>query len=146
MMTTHESCYHEDASSSPASKLLALVMLALLALLAASWLALQVVNREHAVAKHGEQASQIRKCLDSNGPDQVWKFTSHRRDNHYIQCIKMDNGNDDPGDDHWGIRIIQRLKDGNYQERTSFVIKDGTRQQLIEYVTARAEQFFGALP
>jgi hypothetical protein len=138
---------YEYSDSGGLGKLLLLV-LAGLALLAAGYFLLQelageqqveVVNGTHAVQKHGEEAAQIQECLDSNGPNQVWKFTSHRRDNHFIQCAEMD-------DDFWGIRIIERLTGGKYKERTSFVVKDGTFQQMIEYVSARAEQFFGPLP
>ena len=138
-MTTYEAC-SQLASPGGASKL-ALLAVAVLVLLVAGWLALQVVPREHAVKKHGAEAETIRKCLNDNGPDQVWKFTSHRRNNHFIQCGKLDGDRD-----FWGIRIIQRMKDGRYEERTSFVVKDGTRQQMVEYVSAKAERFFGSLP
>ena len=113
--------------------------LALLAVLLAGYLLLEVVDRDHAVEKHGIEAEQIRKCLDTRGADQLWKFTSHRREDHFIQCARL-------APDSWGIRIIQRLKDGSYLERTSFIVKNGTLFEMIEYVTARAVRYDGELP
>jgi hypothetical protein len=143
-----ETTWDDSGGGGGLARVLVLALLAGLALLAAGYFLLQevsgdqqvqVANGDHAVAKHGEEAAQIQECLDSNGPNQVWKFTSHRRDNHFIQCAEMD-------DDFWGIRIIEKLRNGNYRERTSFVVKDGTWTQLKEYVTARAERFLGPLP
>lgn len=118
-----------------------LAVLAVLAL-AGAVLALQVLNGNHAVEKHGEDAAVIQRCLDNREPDEVWAFTGRRRENHFIQCVQTD----EEDENSWGIRIIRRLADGRYQERTSFVVKDGTRQQMIEYVSARAKQFFAPLP
>lgn len=117
------------------------LLLALLALLvlAGGYMLLLVIDRDHAVEVHGIEAEQIRKCLNDKGASQLWKFTSHRREDHFIQCAEL-------GPDSWGIRIIQRLKDGNYLERTSFIVKNGTLFEMIEYVSARAVRYEGELP
>lgn len=100
--------------------------------------AVAVENRDHAVIKHGLDAQKIRSCLNKNGPDEVWAFTSWRRANHFIQTCKLDDG-------RWGLRIIQGTKAGRWLERTSFIVKNGTKQELREYVTARAVRFTGNL-
>lgn len=124
----------EYQNTSGLSKLL---LAGLLGLLAVGLLAVAVQAREHAVIKHGVDAISIRRCLDNNGPNETWKFTSWRRKNHMIQTCKL-------GDDKWGLRIIQPTKNG-WMEKTAFIVKDGTRQQLVAYVTARAVKFVGDL-
>jgi hypothetical protein len=90
----------------------------------------------HAVLKHGAEATSIRRCLDSNGPNEVWEFTSHRRKGFFIFTCQLDDGK-------WGIQILQRTKLGQWIEKTAFVVKDGSAFQLKEYVTARAVRFVG---
>ena len=97
-----------------------------------------VANGQHALIKHEADAQAIHKCLDKNGPYDVWKVDSPEFPNHYIQCTRLTDG-------RWGIRVIQWTKDKIFREKTSFVIKDGTREQLVEYLTARAEPFLGKL-
>ena len=120
-----------------ASPLCWLVLAGLLAILLAANVA--ILNGDHAVLKHGTEASQIRKCLDNNGPNETWKLTSWRRPNHYVQTCKLDSGK-------WGIRIVQITKENGWIEKTAFVVKNGTKQELIEYVTARAIQVANAVP
>jgi hypothetical protein len=98
---------------------------------------LDVRMSAHAVLKHGEEAKAIRKCIDNNGPDSTWTFTSHRRKDHFIRTCQLPDG-------RWGIQIIQATARGLI-ERTAFVIKDGTFFQLKEYVTARAVEYTGNL-
>ncbi len=97
-----------------------------------------VANGQHALAKHEAEAKAIHKCLNGRGPHDVWKVDSPDYPNHYIQCTRLPDG-------RWGIRVIQWTKDKIFREKTSFVIKDGTREQLVEYLTARAEPFLGKL-
>ena len=115
----------------PAPAIPLLILLALAAILLAVALdQVKVRNGEHAPAKHGADAGAIHRCLDANGPAETWQFTSWRRPNHYIQTCQLDDG-------RWGLRIIQKVKNG-WRERSSFIVKDGTYQQLFEYITARA--------
>lgn len=121
--------------------LLGAFLLALFAVFTPGWglgNQVSVANTSHSVAKHGQDAREINRCLDRNGPSEVWKVTSDNYPNHYIQCGKLDDG-------RWGIRIIQWTKDKIFKEKSSFVVKDGTRSQLTEYLTARAEEFAGHL-
>jgi len=97
----------------------------------------EVQDRSHALKKHGADASAIRKCLNLDGPDEVWKFMGWRKANYYIQTCQL-------GDDRWGLRIIQLTRNG-WIEKTSFIVKDGTFTQLTEYITARAVEFLGDL-
>jgi hypothetical protein len=97
-----------------------------------------VANGKHALAKHTADAKAIHKCLDGRGPSEVWKVTSLDYPNHFIQTCQLNDG-------RWGIRVIQWTKDRIFKEKTSFVIKDGTKEQLVEYLTARARPFAGKL-
>jgi hypothetical protein len=47
-------------------------------------------------------------------------------------------------DGRWGLSIIER---GLYwlKERSSYIVKDGTRKQLIEYISAK-ETYLGPMP
>lgn len=97
----------------------------------------KVKNGAHSVSKHQAEAREIHKCLDEKGPFRVWKFRPGKKENHYVQTCRLD-------DYRWGMRIIEKTKRG-WQERTSFVPKQGTTEQLNEYLTARAEPFNGYL-
>ena len=97
-----------------------------------------VANGQHALIKHEADAQAIHKCLNGQGPHDVWQVNSFQYPNHFIQTCRLDDG-------RWGIRVIQWTKDKIFREKTSFVIKDGTREQLVEYLTARAEPFLGKL-
>ena len=115
----------------PAPVLFVLVVAALVLLSIGLANRARVVNGKHSLAKHGAEAEAIHRCLDDNGPDELWAFTSWRRRDHYIQTCQLDDG-------RWGLRIIQRVKNG-WNERTSFIVKDGSRERLVEYVTARCK-------
>lgn len=97
-----------------------------------------VADSQHALAKHAAEANAIHKCLDGRGPHDVWRVDSLQFPNHFIQTCRL-------GDGRWGIRVIQWTRDKIFREKTSFIIKDGTREQLVEYLTARAEPFVGKL-
>lgn len=120
--------------------LLGLALLASLQLAASVELDLVLEMRmlAHPVLKHGEEATSIRRCLERNGPNEIWKFTSHRRKGFFIFTCLLDDG-------RWGIQIAQLTKLGEWIEKTAFVIKDGTPFQLKEYITARAIRFLGDL-
>lgn len=94
------------------------------------WAVTNVKSDGHSIKRHGEDAAKIHKCLDNNGPEQLWKITGYKRPNHFIETCKLDDG-------RWGLRIIQRTLKG-WQEKTSFVVKRGTLTELREYITARA--------
>ena len=97
-----------------------------------------VSETDHAKIKHGDDAAAIRRCMDKKGPHDVWRVSSPQFPNHFIRTCRLDDG-------RWGIQFIQWTKDRIWREKTSFVVKDGTREQLTEYLTARAEQFAGSL-
>ena len=96
-----------------------------------------VRNGAHAAAKHGADAIAIQCQLDNEPPHSVWQFTSWRRQGTFIQTTCLPDG-------RWGLRIIECTKAG-WNEKTSFVPKDGSAVSLKEYVSARAVEFFGRL-
>lgn len=90
----------------------------------------KVLNGEHAIKKHAADAEAIHRCLDNGGEMERWQFWSHRRTDQYIQCGQLPDG-------RWGIRLIEKM--GNiFRERTSFVVKNGTYNEMVEYISARA--------
>lgn len=93
---------------------------------------------EHSTAKHGDVVADIHRCLQQNGPHQVWRSTSWRTPNHYFLTCQLDDGT-------WGLSIVEKARKG-WLERTTFQVKDGTLQQLIEYVSAKAKLVSGTLP
>ncbi len=101
-----------------------------------------VINGTHSTEKHLEDARQIQDCLEKpNNVLEVWKFTSHRRDREFFQVCQLDDG-------RFGLRLIRRVGRGLeafWKERTSFVVKSGSYDELFEYVTARAVRFAGKL-
>lgn len=114
----------------PPVALMAVVVLAALAGVVA------VRASQHALAKHGAEARQIHQCLDENGPFEIWESRSQRDDRFYQTCLLSDG--------RWGLRVIERIRDG-WRERTSFIVKSGSRQELVEYLTAKARLFEGIL-
>lgn len=86
-------------------------------------------NAEHTV-KHGDVVAEIHRCLEDNGPAQVWRSRSWRQpDTRFLTC--------EYEPDRWGLMIVQRVKDG-WREVTTFVVKSGRLAELVEYLTARA--------
>ena len=118
-----------------------LLLLALFALAAIGLVAVAgqvtVLNGSHAVAKHAADAVAIQTCLDNDGPSEVWKSRSPRMGNRYFQVCELPDG-------RLGFRIVELVRDG-WREVTSFVVKDGTRAQLVEYLSAQAVRFAGKL-
>ena len=114
-----------------------LALLALLALLATSFVAAAELvdapvlnNPAHSIAKHGADAAAIHNALDCAGPSSVWQSRSWRSQNKFFQTCQLDDG-------RWGCRIVQVGRNA-MRELTSFVVKDGTRLRLVEYLSARA--------
>jgi len=116
--------------------LLGLALLASLQIPATVDLALEMRMVSHPVTKHGVEATSIRKCLENNGPDRIWKFTSHRRSGFFIFTCLLDDG-------RWGLQIAQLTRAGEWLEKTAFIVKEGSAFELKEYVTARAVEFIG---
>jgi hypothetical protein len=138
MVMRQDEMYYRDASE--LARLVKLGLL-LLAVLAAGCLLLKVNNAnevDHAVVKHGAEAEMIRCSLDQKGASEIFKVTSWRRPNHFIRTCQLD-------DDRWGLQIIQKTKNNGWIEKTAFVVKDGSRFELVQYVTMRAVKFLGNL-
>lgn len=94
--------------------------------------AMGVIAQPHAVDRHGGEATQIRKCLDRNGPAQVWM--SRDKSTFYLLC-QIERG-------IYGIQAVN--KDG--VEKTAFVPGIGTWAKVIEYLTGFATRYSGVLP
>jgi len=95
-----------------------------------------VKNRpEHSVKQHGQDALDVQKCLDDHGPNLVWKTRSWRQKIFFQACEVR------PGE--WGVRIIQKAAKGGWLEKTSFLL--GSKERMIEYLSARATIFSGYL-
>lgn len=94
-----------------------------------------VKETEHAVQKHGTEAVQIRRCLDKpGGTIDVWKFSTWRRPNQFFQICQLEDG-------RMGLRLIEKLRNGIWKEKTSFVVKSGSPAEVLEYLTARATRW-----
>lgn len=90
-----------------------------------------VQNGTHSIEKHGADAVEIHAALDcGNGPVETWQSRSWRRKNQFFQVCQLEDG-------RWGLRLVERTLRG-LKEKTSFVVKDGSRFALVEYLTARA--------
>lgn len=128
---------YEEYTYQDSSPLLTLVIIvvAVAVLAIAGYMLLAAPASEHASSKHPE-AEGIRKCLEQNGPTEIWKFVTNKRPNHYIMCAQLDDGS-------WGLQICQLTKGCEWIEKTAFKVKNGTKFDLIEYVSARAVRIFG---
>jgi hypothetical protein len=93
--------------------------------------ALVVANGAHSVAKHGSDALAVHNCLDQPEPPgyELWRVMNGG--NKHYECVQLPDG-------RWGLRVIDFSRWRGWFERTSFVPKEGTYRQLIEYVSARA--------
>ncbi len=106
-------------------------------LLLLALLTIAVLWGAHAVARHGDEAQQVRSALSCNGPSEVWRFRSWRRQKQAIVTCELPDG-------RWGLSIIERVWYG-LKERSSYIVKDGTRSQLWEYVSSK-DVYPGAMP
>jgi len=94
-----------------------------------------VVVQSHAVKRHGSEAEAIRKCLDNNGPFQIWRALDGET---FYRLCQLD-------DEQWGLQAI--TKEGNtWYEKTAFIRGDGSWKALMEYLQRFATRFTGTLP
>lgn len=94
------------------------------------------VLNDHAVERHGiSTVSQIRTCLDNNGPYQIWK-SKIDPDKFFLLC-QLEDG-------RWGLQIITNQIRQCF-ENTCFVPKDGSWARVIEYLRGIATKFNGSL-
>ena len=97
--------------------------------------AASVVAHSHAVSRHGADAEAIRKCLENNGPYQIWR--SFDGDTFYHLCQLED--------ERWGLQAITK-EAGEWHEKTAFIRGDGSWKALLEYLHKLGTRFTGPLP
>ena len=111
----------------PFGKFIAIVLLAVLGTVLGA-----VLLSTHAVKRHGTEAQTIRDCLERNGAIQVWQ--SDAEPSVKIFCVDLE-----PPCGKIGIMIAQLwpslLSRCDYRERTSFVPRDGTLEEVEEYLS-----------
>lgn len=101
-----------------------------------------IILGQHAVTRHGSEATRIRECLDQNGPDQIWQST--RDPDVRAFCVQIDE--DAQGCGVFGILIAQLFPGHGcrYRERTSFVPKNrgqyGTEARMTRYLERSFER------
>jgi hypothetical protein len=96
--------------------------------------AVVVVVQSHAVQRHGEEAEAIRKCLDNNGPFQIWRAFDGET---FYRLCQLD-------DERWGLQAI--VKEGKtWVEKTAFVRGDGSWKALMNYLQRFATRYTGSL-
>lgn len=89
-----------------------------------------VIAHIHATAKHGMDAVLIRKCLNENGPWQVW----HAKDGRFFFLCQIQDG-------RWGFQSA-RKSGGVWDELTSFVPDgDGSLSSLLRYLKRFATRY-----
>ena len=95
-----------------------------------------VVPQPHAENKHGQEAIDIRQCLEKNGPYQIWRSLADP--NTFYQICQLPDG-------RWGLQAI--IKEGEKRvEKTAFIKGDGSWKALLEYLNRIATPFKGKLP
>lgn len=95
-----------------------------------------VLPGSHAEDAHGiSEVSQIRSCLDKNGPYQVWKST--KDPNQFYFLCELDDG-------RWGMQAV--VKEGEQLiEKTAFIPKDGSWMRVLNYLQRFATRFTGPI-
>lgn len=94
-----------------------------------------MATQHHAVQRHGADAEAIRKCLDENGPFQVWRTLDGET---FYRLCQLDDG-------RWGLQAI--TKEGStWYEKTAFIRGDGSWKALTDYLQRFATRYTGALP
>lgn len=91
-----------------------------------------VVYGTHAVTKHGQDALDIRRCLDLNGPNQIRK--SFDGSTFYLVCL-LDDG-------RTGIEPV----DETGYEKSAFVPRDGSWKAVQRYLDQFSTIYKGKLP
>jgi putative hemolysin len=92
----------------------------------------------HAVAQHGSEARAIRKCIEQNGPAQVWR---DREGNFFKLCVLPDQ--------RWGAQIIKRSAEdpSKWVEKTAYVKGNGTWQTVARWLERMgATPYHGPIP
>ena len=108
----------------------------LIILLALAGVAVQTAV--HAVNRHGQEATDIRNCLDKNGPQMVFRQV----DGSFLLFCQLQDG-------RWGMQITKRAQEAphNYIERTAFVKGDGRWDTVRRWLdSVRATRWTKALP
>ena len=88
-------------------------------------------NGAHTV-KHGPVVDAIHRCLENNGPAQVWQSRSWRQPNKQFLTCEYEPG-------RWGLMIVERVRSG-WREVSTFRIKSGRLAELEEYLSAIARR------
>jgi putative hemolysin len=110
-------------------------MLAVLIALAAG---IGVALSTHAVARHGSDARAIRKCIEQNGPQQVWR---DREDNFFKLCQLPDG--------RFGVQIVKRAAENGakWVEKTAYVKGNGSWQTVARWLDRMgATPYHGPIP
>lgn len=115
-MSTYEGY---QSRGSGARLFLILLLVAALGLMMLAVSNLGVILGTHAVEKHGQDALDVQKCLDDNGPEMVYK---HKFDPTYYLLCQLDDG-------RWGLQAV--AEDGH--EKTAFVPKSGSWKDIQDY-------------
>ncbi len=90
---------------------------------------------DHAIARHGSDAAEIRYCLQRSGPSMIWRKINS--DRFFLVC-KLDDG-------RTGVQLVQKIK-GIWQEVTSFVPRSGAWEEVRAYLVQQATKWSGPLP
>jgi hypothetical protein len=97
-----------------------------------------IAYSSHAVARHGSDARAIRKCIEQNGPAQVWR---DREDNFFKLCVLPDQ--------RWGVQIVKRASENGakWVEKTAYVKGNGTWQTIARWLNRMgATPYHGPIP
>jgi hypothetical protein len=86
----------------------------------------KVIYGAHAADRHGDDALAIRRCLERNGPYQVWY---DRRAGRWFFLCRLPDG-------RWGTWIAEKIS-GVFHEVTAYVKRQGTWRQVLEWLTAQ---------
>lgn len=110
-------------------------VLGLLGVLVLSVMLPRISLNTHALERHGSDAVEIRRCINEQGAQQVWKKTGS--DRWLLLCQLLDN--------RWGIQIVQKIGD-KYEEITAFVRENGDWNTTRDYLIRQATKWRGGLP
>lgn len=90
-----------------------------------------IIEGVHA-EKHGADAAAVRRCMDSNGPEMIFK---HKHDSIFYLLCHLNDG-------RWGLQVVAK----NGHEKTSFVPGDGSLRSVLDYLGKFATKFTGKMP
>jgi hypothetical protein len=93
-------------------------------------------DRREEKLRHSRERMLIHKAFSERGPEEVWQTDAE--ENVFMCVVQLSDG-------RYGIIILEHMDDGDgpveWQERTSFVPRDGEREQVWEYVSRLAHPF-----